>query len=533
MSKWTFTGSKPSYGLAWLLVVLLAVAFRLPRLDLRPMHCDEANQAARTNVLWETGRYQYDTHDHHGPSLYWLTLPSLWLSGAQDFGHTTEWQYRLVPVLFGLGLILLLPLVADGLGRPAACMAGLLTAISPAMVFYSRDYIQETLLVFFTFAAMASAWRYCRTRSAGWAVTAGLCFGLMHATKETWTLAAAAMVAGLVLELAWTRWRLGATAGLSSSAGNTRPYLRPLPLLAAMLAAGLVVVALYSSLGRNWHGPLDSILAYGNYVRRGSESGIHVHPWYYYLQLLVAYHPQRGFFWSEGFIVGLAAIGFLFSLGSGTLGQAFPRFCRFLAFYTLTLTTLYCLIPYKTPWCLLSFLQGMILLAGLGAVELLRRLRGVPLKVLAAALLVVGSVHLGWQCYALNFRFYADQRNPYVYAQTPTDILNLAARMEQLARVSPQGHDLLIHVVTPEIYWPLPWYLRQFNRDRIGYWSDPAVWAEAAAQGDWPSVIILTPDVQSAVDAHLRAAYNKQMIYGLRPGVFLLVYVRQDLWKTL
>jgi predicted membrane-bound mannosyltransferase len=135
---------------------------------------------------------------------------------------------------------------------------------------------------------------------------------------------------------------------------------------------------------------------------------------------------------------------------------------------------------------------------------------------------------LGRECYALNFRFYADQRNPYVYAQAPTDILNMAARMEQLARVSPQGHDLLIHVVTPEVYWPLPWYLRRFNGDRIGYWSDPAEWARTAAQGDPPAVIMLTADAQSAVDAHLRVAYNKQMIYGLRPGVLLLVYVRED-----
>jgi uncharacterized protein (TIGR03663 family) len=521
------------------------VALRLPQLNLRPMHCDEANQAERTNVLRETGLYQYDTQDHHGPSLYWLTLPVLWLSGDQDFGHTAEWQYRLVPVLFGLGLILLLLVVADGLGRWATCLAGLLTAISPAMVFYSRDYIQETLLVFFTFAAIASAWRYCRTRSALWAVATGLAFGLMHATKETWILAAAAMVAGLVLELAWSRWLSGDTVGQAER--GTRPpwplrsYLRPLPLLAALFAAVLVVVALYSSLGHNWHGPLDSILAYRNYARRGSESGIHVHPWYYYLQLLTAWRPQRGFFWSEGFIVGLAALGFAFSLSGhrpkvgreGTVGPPpSPSFCRFLAFYTLTLTALYCAIPYKTPWCLLSFLQGMILLAGFGAAELLRQLRKIPLKILAGLLLIAGAVHLGRECYALNYRFYADQRNPYVYAQTPNDFLNLAARMEQLARVSPKGHDLAIHVITPEVYWPLPWYLRHFNRDHIGYWSDPAQWAGTAAQGDPPAVIMLTADVQSAVDAHLRAAYNQQMIYGLRPGVLLLVYVREDLWKA-
>ena len=70
------------------------------------------------------------------------------------------------------------------------------------------------------------------------------------------------------------------------------------------------------------------------------------------------------------------------------------------------------------------------------------------------------------------------RRNPYVYAHTSSDVLNLAAKMEQLARLSPEGHAMVIHVVTPENYWPLPWYLRSFNRDHVGYWWDAAAWQE-------------------------------------------------------
>ena len=53
---------------------LCGLAVRLPHSP-RPMHGDEANQAVRTGMLLETGRYDYDPQDHHGPSLYWLTLP--------------------------------------------------------------------------------------------------------------------------------------------------------------------------------------------------------------------------------------------------------------------------------------------------------------------------------------------------------------------------------------------------------------------------------------------------------------------------
>ncbi|MCU0981105.1 MAG: glycosyltransferase family 39 protein [Pirellulaceae bacterium] len=175
-----------------LILTAAALAIRLPRLDQRPMHGDEANQAVKAGVLLEAGQYQYDPQEHHGPSLYWLTLPSLWLHGRETFAQTTETDYRIVPVVFGVGLIVLLWFLADGLGRGPAVLAGLFTAISPALVFYSRYYIQETLLVFFTLAALAAGWRYARDRTITWAVLCGTAVGMMHATKETWVLAAAA-----------------------------------------------------------------------------------------------------------------------------------------------------------------------------------------------------------------------------------------------------------------------------------------------------------------------------------------------------
>ena len=34
------------------------------------------------------------------------------------------------------------------------------------------------------------------------------------------------------------------------------------------------------------------------------------------------------------------------------------------------------------------------------------------------------------------------------------------------------------------------------------------------------------------VDAHLRGPYNRQMLYRLRPELFVSVYVREDLWDA-
>ena len=121
------------------------------------MHTDEAVHAAKLGNFIETGEYTYNPHEYHGPTLYYFSLPFVWMSGARTLAEIPdETPLRIAPVVFGTGLVVLLMLMGDGLGRRAAIYAGVLTAVSPAMVFYSRYYVQETLLVFFTFAAIAT-----------------------------------------------------------------------------------------------------------------------------------------------------------------------------------------------------------------------------------------------------------------------------------------------------------------------------------------------------------------------------------------
>ena len=70
-------------------VLAIALAMRLPRLDQRPMHGDEANQAVRAGLLLDTGTYHYDPNDHHGPVLYFAALPFC-RATAHAFAETTE-----------------------------------------------------------------------------------------------------------------------------------------------------------------------------------------------------------------------------------------------------------------------------------------------------------------------------------------------------------------------------------------------------------------------------------------------------------
>ena len=157
-----------------LAATIVALILRLPRLGQRPMHGDEAVHAIKFGQLLEEGTYAYDPDEYHGPTLNYLTLIPARLASATKLTQVTELILRIVPVFFGVLLVLLLLLAADGLAPGAAIYAAILTAISPSMVFYSRYYIQEMLLVCFTFGAIACAYRYTQNKNLLWAILTGI-----------------------------------------------------------------------------------------------------------------------------------------------------------------------------------------------------------------------------------------------------------------------------------------------------------------------------------------------------------------------
>lgn len=512
-----------TYVLLILAVAAVALAFRLPLLGLRPMHHDEANQAVKCGELIDGDRYTYDPDDHHGPTLYFLTVPVAWLTGARSFAATTEATYRIVPAIFGVGVVLLFFLLGNGIGRPAAVVGAVLAAISPAMVFYSRYYIQEMLLVFFTLGLIISGWRYLCNGSVWWAIAAGVSGALMLATKETAVLAIAAMLVALFVTAVWSG---SAVQDLGGQAGETN--LKRRHLLAAAAAGALVYVAFFSSFFTHLAGVTDSFIAYGTYLKRGSTGGGHYHDWYYYLQILFFSRGERGRVWGEGLILVLALVGIVAAATGKGIGGGSGVFVRFIAVYSVALTAIYSAIPYKTPWCAISFLQGMIMLAGIGVVALMSTARRIAVKVLLALVLAGASVQLGWQSEALNFKYYAEVENPYAYVHTTKDLLNLVKRVEDLAAISPNKKDMLIAVVvSPKSIhdvWPLPWYLRKFSK--VKYF-----WTGEVPKDLNPEVTIAALDMFEPALA-IYGEGRGVSVYGLRPEVFLSAVVRPDLWAA-
>jgi len=504
---------KGAFAGFFLAALLAAAIFRLAGLGLRPMHHDEANQALKFGALLEQGEYRYDKADHHGPSLYYFTLPFVWPSSTNALSGLSEASLRTVTAAFGVGTILLLLLLIPLLGRRAIAAAAVCLAVSPVMVYFSRFYIQESLLVFFLVGFLASVWRYLRQPGGKWAVTAGVFAGLMYATKETAAIAFGAAAVSLLLTFLIA----------DESRKRKLPWSH---VLIAFVVAIVVSFLLFSSFFQNPRGFWDSILSFRVYFVRAGEGGFHVHPWYYYFQTLAFTQPKTGPLWSEGLVLILALIGCIAAFKTRPAATAPARFSIFLVFYSALTAAAFSLIPYKTPWNALPFYIGFVLLAGVGFSTMIDLFRA-PFCRLAIGLLIAAAfVHLGIQTYRANFVYAADPRNPYVYAQTTPDFLKLVRRVEDIASRRPEGRNLLIKVIAgPYETWPLPWYLRAFGR--VGYWTS----AEQASEIDRPPLIITSAEEAVKLEADLNTIYRSEF-YGLRPGVLLALHVRDDIWDS-
>jgi predicted membrane-bound mannosyltransferase len=199
-------------------------------------------------------------------------------------------------------------------------------------------------------------------------------------------------------------------------------------------------------------------------------------------------------------------------------------FLRWAGLYTLLLTAAYSAIPYKTTWCLMEFLSGMILLAGVGAVVSVRVVPTRPLKGLLGLALASAVLQLGGQAYRASYVLADDPKNPYVYAHTSADIKRLAADVEQLGMACPEGKEMPIQVIWhDEYYWPLPWYLRSFNN--VGYWRQ-------IPEPPAAPVVIASPTFDAALSEKLDASHLMTGFYEVRHQVLGQIWVRMDVWEA-
>ena len=479
----------------WIAVVFTGTFLRFDQLSKRPFHADEATGARLTAARIESGDYRFDPLHYHGPTLSRLTMSFCRLRGETRWQEMTKTTPRLLTASAGV-LLLLVPLLwRRRFGDGPMLLAAAVLATSPLLVYYSRMFIHESLLVLFGMLALVSL-----TRAPRWGVP-GLLVGLMFATKESFAISMIAWTGAAVMVALETRKQLDRAWWLSA----WREYR--LPVATSLLTAALVSGFFYTDGFRQPQGTIDAVRTFFVYE---TVAG-HDKPLGYYFNLLSLPGKSGGVWWFGTPVAALALLGFATNFRRPVV--------RFIGYSAAGHFVIYSLIAYKTPWLACLPWAHVCLLAGfsVAGVSTHRLWLKISISLLAGACLVTQFT----QARRAAGRFASDARNPLAYVPTRPDIETLAPWLEQLRQCAP-GNSLEPVAVIGSDYWPLPWYLRSFGK--IGYWPLPPDHLASMP------LVFAMPETAEAV-ANQLAPSHTPLPLGLRAEVPVTLFVRNDIWN--
>jgi hypothetical protein len=298
----------------------------------------------------------------------------------------------------------------------------------------------------------------------------------------------------------------------------------------------LTIVLFYSSFLKDPQGINNGISAYSTYIQRAGNNEFHVHPGYMYFNWLLCFAGNDGSFWSEGIIALFAIFGIIGIVIKKHFSPGENTFYYFIVIFVLSTSIGYSLIPYKTPWNFLIFWFGFIFIAAAGIIYMLNKLNQKKYQVIFVLICLTTIFHLGWQSYQLNYIRSFDVTNPYVYAHPVDDVFRITKKLDKIAVHHPDGYHMYIQVMAKDSdYWPLPWYLRKF--DRVGWWDRIDLQCTSAP------VIITQPELEEELIHKLYELPppGQRNLYlplfenytELRPGKELRGYIRKDVWDIL
>ena len=465
-------------------ILLIAALLRIWVLDIKPAHFDEGINGWFVDQMRANGFYRYDPENYHGPFYFYVLFASLSLLGRN------LWALRLPAVAASIASVWISLRFDRYFGTQAARLGALAMALSPAAVFYGRYAIHESwllLALLITTWGILGLWKEGGRRDL-FATVAGI--SLMFLLKET---AVIHVVCFLLAALTLGIWQ------------RIVPSLPPMPwhrrswsqrdLACAGALALFALVFFYSGTFLNWSGVPDFFVAYAKWFHTGTGDGGHIKSEcqigplnYYWLALMVRYE------WP-------ALLGLLYAFRlSGPVNLPGSAMMRYLAIYGLGALLVYSIVPYKTPWCLLSIiwpfwiLFGCALQEGWGSV----RLRW-PVVVLSCLLLGASLI----STMRLNFRHFSDPMEPYVYVQTMPEISFLTEPVLSLAHSDPRKYAMGGEIIL-DSYYPLPWILGDFGR--IGYYDK----IPSTLEGDF---IVALSSQQKSVEDLIKEPYLRRRFH--------------------
>ena len=465
---------KPSNLDLWL-ILLVAAVLRLWAPDIKEPHFDEGINGWFADRLGEQGGFVYDPTNYHGPWHFYLVFLSQSLLGRN------VWALRLPVIIASLLCVPALFLFARWFGRNTVRWAALAFAVSPACVFYGRYSIHEPWFVLFCmlFVWGAIALWLDRDKAGLWSAAAGLTGMLLN--KETYIIHAGSLALAAGVFALWNR-----VSPLRPPPQRTAA--RSWQTRDAWLATGVMaflLVFFYSGNFFNFRGLLGPFEALVAWTQTGAAANGHDKPTYellpfinyYWLALLARYE------WP-------ALAGLIWSVRYAWPGPAVPRL---LSIYAGGILLAYSIVPYKTPWCIISILWPWFLFFG-AAIDAAKKTwaRGAGVILLAASL---------GMALRLNLRQYENDTEPYVYVQTYNSLRTLTQPLLDAARRDPRFYRLNGALCSD--YYPLPWILGDFTNLAWHGKPDPANGKELPASFEGCDLVLVETRDAAAVRAKL------------------------------
>lgn len=472
-------------------VALVVMVVRLGSLEHRVFHGDEAVQAMRTAALMEERAHPFDPSDHHGPLLHYLSAGQHFLLGVRSSEGMSERSVRFLPYLFSIAL-LLMPLLLQRMTDGISALALPLIALSPCFFFFSGYFIQEPLLAALSLLAVILVTR------------------MLHGGYTSVESILLAVVIGLLFTLKVSALLLGVTIGVTLLVSGCRPSLPPpgrgMVLVGAFLAPVLLV---YSSFLMKPSGLLDFVRSLFDGMGRAVDGSHHAHGPMFFLERLIYYRASPGPYWSEWPIVLPALASLVVVLACWKKAATWQRF---LAFQPFALLLVYLLVPYKTPWLLLS----PLVLLGISA-TVLPTMVTMPIRLVAVPIFLLLPLSQIPTLKDTSGRFSSDPRNPWVYSHTVSTASETADKLDTMLQVSSRRGGIM--AILGGDYWPYPWFLR--GHDNIGYWPTlPDI---------QPDIVLLPLEQLDMVREALAGEYIEEYV-PMRPEVPLVLLVERGLW---
>jgi len=486
--------------IVFLVIMLVAAFLRLWMLDLRPPHFDEGVNGMFVDQMTEEGFYRYDPENYHGPLHMYATFIS------QTLGGRNLWALRLPAVLASLLTVWAVWRFWEFFGVRAAGLAAAFAAVSPGFVFFGRYAIHESWMTFFlalTLHGILGVWQRGAKRDLYW-----LCAGVagMVLTKETYVIHLVAFGAAFGVLALWQR------------VIDSEPPCPVAPwhfwtgdIVRGVGVAAVAVLLFYSGFLMVPEAVSGLWKTFGYWFATGMESAGHDKPEYTIGAFLGQFHwlCWLGWFkwpnfywlammavWELGALVGFLACFYY-------VGRSDAR-VRWLAIVASGTLLAFSIIPYKTPWCMVSIIVPFLLVAG-------AFLASRPIFIWLPVGAFVCAVGLLQSC-LLNFRWYdSDSKMPsYVYVQTYREFDTAVAPLLDKARSDASFYHAPGHVML-ESYHPLPWVLGDFTN---------VLYSEDEGKLDAPAFVICSKGEAESVLAALRGEYYRKD-FKLRSGLGL------------